>query len=109
MQRLFIFLLAASCVFGGKKISGDLNGKANGSVDVIIRYKNAPTFTDQKKANDWGGSLKKNLKLIKGEVYSMPASKIKDIADDPNVEFVAPDRPDPGSLATTAASRTTGM
>src|SRR4051794_21023049 len=74
------------------KISSDLDGKT-GLQDVIIQFKGEVSESKHKKVTGKGGSLKKELGIVRGGAYSVPASAIADLSDDPDVEYITPDRP----------------
>jgi len=57
-----------------------------------------PTEEHHQKVRDRGGRHKATLDLIKGGVYSVPAGSLEDLADDPDVAYITPDRQVHGSL-----------
>ncbi len=76
------------------KMARDLVGIAgSGQVDVIVQFKQTPTAKQHGKVLDRGGKLKRELGLIKGGAYSLPASALKDLVEDEDVAFISPDRP----------------
>ena len=91
-MRCILFLAAASVVFGGSKVSKDLDAVRFGSVDVIVRYKQPPSDLSHSKAGKKGAVLKQDLNLVKSSAYTIPASAVQDLAADTDVEFVSPDR-----------------
>ncbi len=100
-----IALLAAGLSFAdGKKhkLSKDLDalkGGHNGAtVDVIMQFNQTPTVAHHQKVQSKGGVLKTNLDFIKGAHYSVPVESLDDLADDPDVAYVSPDREVRGSL-----------
>lgn len=74
------------------------------NVDVIVQYKHTPGFAQHQKLGRVGGTHKGDLHLISGDVVSMPASSLATLADDPDVAFIAPDRPVKGMLDLTVAA-----
>src|SRR5712692_3151183 len=82
------------------KLSRDLSLRENGStVDVIIQFNTEPTEQHHQKISAKGGTLKANLSgVIKGALYSVPASALEDISNDPAVSYITPDRPVRGML-----------
>src|SRR4026209_2216287 len=90
-----VLLLASTPVFAKHpKIAQDLEAaNPSSNVDVIVQFKHAPTDAHHKKITDRGGQLKRELGIIKGSHYSVLASKLKDLADDPDVAYISPDRP----------------
>ncbi len=88
-------LLSAGMAFADSaKISNDLGGK-NGAdqVDVIVQFNQAPTARYHQKVLSRGGKLHRELGLVKGGAYSLPASALADLAADPDVVYISPDRP----------------
>ena len=76
----------------------------NATVDVIIQYNQMPTEAHHQKVRNKGGSLQRELHVIQGAHYSVPASALADLANDPDVAYIAPNRPLKGSLDYTAAA-----
>ena len=100
-----ITLLAAglSLADGNKhKVSSDLDalkgGKHGATVDVIIQFNQTPTAAHHQKVQNKGGVLKTKLDFIKGAHYSVPVDALDDLADDPDVAYISPNRPVRGSL-----------
>ena len=88
-------LLSASLAFAGTpKMSKDLQGaKTSGQVDVIVQYTHVPTAFHHQKVLSKGGKIKRELGRFKGSAYTMPASRLAELAADPDVTFISPDRP----------------
>ena len=64
----------------------------NQNVRVIVQFKQTPTQHHFDKVQARGGKLGAPLGVINGGAFSMPASALKDLADDDEVAFIAPDR-----------------
>jgi serine protease AprX len=92
---LCTLILSASLAFAGsRKMSKDLEGKnASGQVEVIVQFKQAPTARHHQKVFNRGGKLRQELGLVRSGAYSLPASALADLAADPDVAYIAPDRP----------------
>jgi serine protease AprX len=90
-----VLILSTTLAFAGSsKMAKDLeNRNAADTVAVIVQFKQAPTAAHHQKVLSRGGSLKQELSLVKGGAYSMPASKLAELAADPDVAYIAPDRP----------------
>ena len=75
----FLAFLAWSQAYGKHpKVASDLNtNDPNASVDVIVQFRQTPTYAQNKKVAYRGGKHKANLEAIKAGLYSMPAGKIK--------------------------------
>jgi serine protease AprX len=75
------------------KISPDLKeANASGQVDVIVQFKQVPTTTFHQKVLSRGGKIKTELGQFKGGAYTMPVSALTDLASDPDVVYISPDR-----------------
>ena len=101
MPKLFLailtLLLGTSLAFAGpRKLSRDLEAKSpsdQSQVDVIVQFNQAPIAHHHQKILDRGGKLKQTLGDFKGSAYSIPASALADLANDPEVTYISPDRP----------------
>jgi serine protease AprX len=100
-----MLMLTTNLAFAGQaKISKDLEAKlASGQVDVIVQYSQVPTSAHHQKVISRGGTLKRELGQFKGAAYTMPASALADLAADPEVVYITPDRPLKGASTTPAA------
>lgn len=115
IATLSVFLLGASlaCASPAKsvslatadqvhrsKLSPDLaSKKGSEQVDVIVQFNQKPTAALHRKVLSRGGSMKKELRLIRSGAYRVPGSKLAELDADPDVVHVSPDRP----LKSTAA------
>lgn len=100
-------ILSAGFAFAGSpKMSKDLEGRNTSDlVDVIVQFRQTPTQTHFSKLQARGGLLKRQLGLVKGGSFRLPASALKDLANDPDVAYVSLDRP----LYTTGAASLTAV
>src|SRR4051812_11316392 len=102
----FGLMLTATLVYAGpprvgnagatddKKMSRDLEGRnASDIVDVIVQYRESPRASHHQKVLGRGGILHRPLELVKSGAYRVPAGALKDLADDPEVAYISPDRP----------------
>jgi serine protease AprX len=105
-----ITLLAAGLSFadGKHKLSKDLDalkgGHAGDTVDVIIQFNQTPTAAHHQKVQNKGGVLKTKLDFIKGAHYTVPVDALDDLANDPDVVYISPDREVRGSLDYTTSA-----
>lgn len=105
MPRTILLVLVASTLAFARhaKISGDLEqADPSSMVDVIVQFKQPPTEAHHRRIRSRGGVYKKSLDLVKGSLYSVPAGALAAIAEDPNVAYIAPDRPVTAMLDITA-------
>jgi len=92
---LFAFVFAAGMAFAEtRKISPDLHAKtASDKVDVIVQFTEVPKAAHHEKVLSRGGRIKRELGGFKGAAYTIPASALADLANDPDVVYISPDRP----------------
>ena len=100
MGKRFLILLALllsalpPAFAGPRKIAKELEGiDPSKPVNVIVRFKRAPTANLHNKVLNRGGTLKDELGVIRSGVYSVPASALGGLAADPWVEYIAVNRP----------------
>ena len=86
---------SASLGFGQQsKLAPDLDGRdPEASVNVIVQYKQLPQQRHIDAVLARGGRHLRTLNVVKGAVYSIPAKELADLAKDPDVAYVSPDRP----------------
>jgi serine protease AprX len=91
---LLPIFFAGALLAGNGKVANDL-AKLNptSTVNVIVRFKKAPTNANHQKIRGKGGVRRKDLRLVKGALYSMRASALEELAADPDVAYISPDRP----------------
>lgn len=103
-------ILSASLAFAGphnshNKMSKDLQAKNSaGLVNVIVQFNQVPTARHHQKVLNRGGKLNRVLGRFKGAAYRMPASMVADLANDPEVRYISPDRPVHGASAGSASA-----
>ena len=110
MSKIFLaFILASSFTFAAPppkaKLANELlTGNLQGSVEIIVQWKVTPTNEHDQKVIRRGGALNRHLNLIKAGSYSIPATALADLANEPDVAYITPDRPVKGALDYTAAA-----
>src|ERR1700756_1210033 len=98
LATLITLLVAGLSFSGGKKhkVSRDLEdfktGHSGATLDVIIQFNQTPTDAHHQKVHNKGGVLKTKLDFIKGAHYTVPVDALDDLADDPDVVYISPDR-----------------
>src|SRR5271165_1245341 len=103
MTRARVFGVIASCAIaitisssasaGDRKLSADLEQRSTDeTVDVIVQYRETPTAEAHYRVVGRGGVLKHELGVIKARHYSLPARVLAELAEDPNVAYITPDR-----------------
>src|SRR6266851_754551 len=94
------------------KIAKDLQekvdsvSKANGDerVDVIVQFKHTLSEASHEKVRAKGGVLNARLHVVKAGAYSVPANRLKELAEDDDVAYISPNRHLKGHLDVTAAT-----
>jgi subtilisin family serine protease len=107
-QVLAIMLLTAVLGFAQRspKLSSDLVvGRHDKSmVEVIVRYKAAPSARHRSRITARQGTVKTDLSIIRSLHVSLPASRIAELARDKDVEYIAPNRKVGSKLYNTAGA-----
>ena len=100
MKETTISLVSVLLVFGTSawgndhKLSPDLKGPHSAdAVDVIVQYKIAPAQKHRDRIAAHGGLVKQHLHAVKGLLATVPASRLRELSNDPEVAYVSPDRP----------------
>src|ERR1035438_5698946 len=91
---LLLLLTAALGFSADRKVSRDLAAlPPDQQVTVIIRYAHPPEARHHLNIAQRGGRLQRNLELVNSVVYTLPASALASLENDPDVAYVSPDRP----------------
>ncbi len=95
MAGLAALLGAASLCFGQRlKLSPDLERQdPEALVNVIIQYKQSPQQRHVDAVVGKGGRHLGMLQAVRGAVYSVAAKHLAELANDPDVKYISPDRP----------------
>ncbi len=97
MKRLLLPVLLIFCLSLGlsahEKLAKELEQVSDDQmVDVIVQYRLAPTPAHHDRVRRLGGKLNRELSEIKAGAYSLQASGVKELANDPDVAYITPDR-----------------
>ena len=85
------------------KLSRELNSAAGtGETDVIVQYVRSPGSSQRSLAESKGARWKNDLTHIRATHYSAPTNRLRELANDADVEFISPDRTVQGTLDVTA-------
>ena len=103
MIKRLVFLLStlvtSSLIAGSGKLAKELESlDPAANVDVIVQFKQAPTEADHQSVLRLGGKLKHEFGVIRARHYSIPATALAQLAANPDVAYVTPDRPLQGLL-----------
>src|SRR5689334_2042106 len=76
------------------KIAPDLAGVSpESTVSVIVHFASPLDHSMKQKMSSHRGSLQSELGVIRSASYTIPASALSTLAEDPQVLYIAPDRP----------------
>ena len=98
MRKLAVFFVFGALVCDAApkkwKISDDLqNADPSSTVNVIVQWKHTPEQDQDDKVTSRGGKRVSKFSHVKAGKYAIPAYAINDLANDPDVAFISPDRP----------------
>ncbi len=89
---IWAVVLASGAHAAELKLAPDLrNQDPQAAVDVIVQYRHLPTAGDHNRVAANGGRLTHELNLIRGAHYSLPVSRLGELANDPEVEHISLD------------------
>src|SRR6516165_7059134 len=92
--RSAALFLPLICLGDPSKIASDLaKADPHSVVNVIVQFKTPPSSQDIQAVNQLGGNARKaDLGFIKGAAFSVPATALNGLSDNPNVLYISPDR-----------------
>lgn len=97
-----LLVLSAMPSYAGAKpvlnnrFSKDLQQRAaggNGMVTVIVQYRQMPSSSSFKPMRMRGAAIRSRLHTIRAVTMRVPVSMLAELAKDPNVAYITPDRP----------------
>jgi hypothetical protein len=75
------------------RAKSELRGRRDSSVvDVIVQFTSVPGPSHRNKISQHGGYVKTDLHLAQALRVSIPASRLADLARDPGVAYISPNR-----------------
>src|SRR5882672_2337211 len=85
----------ATICSGASKLAPDLSHQnSHAALDVIVQFTSAPTGRHHEKIQGKGGTLRHDLSgVINGAHYTVPANRIAELSEDPEVAYISPNRP----------------
>jgi serine protease AprX len=90
-RKILFGLMISSVVWAANsKIAPDL---ANWKGAVIVRYKAHMQDQHHRRIEQRGGHLNRTLEVVNSAAYQIPAAALEEVANDPDVEYITPDRP----------------
>src|SRR6266704_1474455 len=92
-------VLFAELAFARPKLSPELqHAKSGKPVNVIVQFTINPTERHIARVTSKGAALKQKLSVIHGAAFtSLPAEALAQLAQDPDVAYITPDRPVQGA------------
>jgi serine protease AprX len=87
-------ILGATLAFAGpRRISRDLKKQSSRQpVNVIVQYRNPPSYSHFARVFAKGGTLRQSLPLINGGAFTIKGSSVAALTKDPDVAYVSLDR-----------------
>jgi serine protease AprX len=83
-------MISALAWAANPKVAPDL---ANWKGAVIVRYKAHMQDQHHRRIEQRGGHLNRTLEVVNSAAYQIPAAALEEVANDPDVEYITPDRP----------------
>jgi serine protease AprX len=91
---IVLLLLPTFCAARSLKLAPDVHARSGEStIDVIVQFTGAPTEERHKRLERRGARVQRELRLIQAAVYSIPPAVAEELANEPDVVYVSPDRP----------------
>jgi len=76
------------------KLAPDVKAdNSSDQVKVIVQFKQTPGEAHKNKIRSKGGSVDSDLSLVKAVSGKVPKNRLRELADDPDVAYISPDRP----------------
>ena len=96
---VLLLVLFAELAFARPKLSPELqHAKSGKPVNVIVQFTINPTERHLARVTSKGAALKQKLSVIHGAAFtSLPAQALAQLAQDPDVAYITPDRPVQGA------------
>jgi len=94
LSALFLLILGGTPAFAREKVSAELrHHNSEKPVDVIVQFTSTPTDKHIAKVTGAGAALNHKLSVINGAAFKhLPASAVSQLAADPDVVYISPDR-----------------
>jgi serine protease AprX len=91
---IVVLALVAVAAARNEKLSPELKNQASrSSVDVIVQFHSRLTAKHHLRMASRGGRLRNELRVVNAATYSISAAALKNLAKDPDVAYISPDRP----------------
>src|SRR5947209_20030895 len=93
--RFLALFAGASLALAGSRVAPDMPNSS--SVDVIVQFTNPPTKSELQALGSYGQLKKVFNNVTAGEVVLSPSQIPTLLANDPNIAYISPNRPNKGS------------
>jgi len=96
VAAVLLFGSMSASAAGGRKLAPDFDRfprHRDGTVDVIIQFKQKPEARHFQALGARGGRMKSSLQHIRGAAYRIPVTMLAWLEKHPDVAYVSPDRP----------------
>ncbi len=104
---IVVFSLVAMASAKNEKLSPELRRQTTlGSVDVIVQFHSRLSIRHHQMMASRGGRLENELRVVNAATYTVPASALKLLANDPDVAYISPNRPLKAMGTATATTNT---
>ena len=98
-------LLSATAWGRNPRLAPDLSpDDSNDLVNVIVQFKQTPGEVHKDKIRRKDGSVASELPLVKALSGRLPKNRLSELANDPEVSYISPDRPVHSYLNNAAAA-----
>ena len=100
---LLVAVLASSSSLNAqnrmRRISPELLAlRPDDTAKVIVQFKPSASVDHEARFSAKGARLRHDLSIVRASAYDLPVSVLSDLANDPDVEYVGPDRSVAGTL-----------
>ena len=91
---LLVTLLSTVMWGADSKLAPDIKADDSGeSVSIIVQFKQPPGEAHKNKIRSKGGSVDSDLPLVKAVSGKLPKNRLRELANDPDIAYISPDRP----------------
>jgi serine protease AprX len=109
MKKVLLLILGAAlsgwAAPGNRKLSAEMTiADALTPVRVVVQWNSAADDTKDRKVLSRGGTVHYRFKSLPAGVYTLTGAAVRDLANDPDVSYISPDRAVSPKLDLTAAA-----
>ncbi len=94
LAALILIICPTAAIADPPRLAKDLQAlDPDAEIDIIVQFAHPPGDRQHRAVAKRGGQLKTELAIIDGASYTIPARNLADLAQDPEVLYISPDRP----------------